>query len=101
MSKKITISQIKPLAGYVLIEPAESETQTASGIYLPDSEGKKPQHGKILAVGDTTYDDGKEIKCSVSVGDLVYYKQWGGNEIKIEDKEYQLMEFKDVIAVIK
>jgi len=37
---------IKPLAGYVLIEPAPKETKTASGIVLPESAEEKPQEGK-------------------------------------------------------
>lgn len=100
MSKPMTIAQIQPLAGYVLVEPAAAQTKTASGIYLPETSDKKPQHGTVLACGGDTFVDGHEAKCPVKKGDSVIYKQWGGNELKLGDKEYQLLEFKDIIAVI-
>ena len=37
---------IKPLADRVLIEPAAAETQTSSGLYIPDTAKEKPQ--KVL-----------------------------------------------------
>ncbi|MBI4037691.1 co-chaperone GroES [Candidatus Curtissbacteria bacterium] len=92
---------IKPLAGYVLVEPVPKETKTASGIVLPDSADEKPQEGKILAIGDSIFDEGHEIKCPVKVGDKVVYKKWGGNEIKVEGKELLLIKFEDLMAQVK
>lgn len=91
---------IKPLAGYVLIEPALKETKTASGILLPESADEKPQEGKVIATGDDLVDDGKTIKCPVKVGDKVVYKKWGGNELKVEGKEMMLIKFDDLMAVV-
>lgn len=91
---------IKPLAGYVLIEPAPKETKTASGILLPESAEEKPQEGKVLACGDTAIIDGKEVNCPVKVGDSVVYKKWGGNEIKVDGKELLLTKFEDLMAIV-
>ncbi len=91
---------LKPLAGYVLIEPAPKETKTTSGILLPDSADEKPQEGKVLACGDSIYEHGKEIVSPVKVGDKVVYKKWGGNEIKVEGKELLLIKFEDLMAVV-
>ena len=91
---------IKPLAGYVLIEPAPKETKTASGIVLPESADEKPQEGKVLACGDAIYEHGKEVVCPVKVGDKVVYKKWGGNELKVEGKELLLIKFEDLMAVV-
>lgn len=97
----VTVSKLHPLPGYVLVEPAEAEKKTASGIYLPDSHDEKPQYGKVLACGDAVMDDGAKIACPVKKGDQVIYKKWGGNEFKIGDTEYQFLKFEDVLAVIK
>jgi len=97
----LSVAQIKPLPGYVLVEPASSQKQTASGIYLPDSHEEKPQHGTVLAVGDAVMDDGAKVECPVSVKDKVIYKKWGGNEVKISDVEYQFLKFEDLLAVVK
>jgi chaperonin GroES len=101
MADTLSVSQIKPLPGYVLVEPASNQKQTASGIYLPDSHEEKPQHGTVLAVGDTVFEDGKEIKAPVKAKDKVIYKKWGGNDFKVGDVEYQFMKFEDLLAVIK
>ncbi len=96
----IDVKKLTPLAGYVLVEPAKAEKQTASGIYLPDSHDEKPQIGTVLACGAPIYDDGQEIQCPVKKGDEVVYKKWGGNEFEVEDVEYQFLKFEDVLAVI-
>jgi chaperonin GroES len=90
---------LKPTAGYLLIEPLEKEVKTASGIYLPDGAGEKPQKGKVLAVGSALLQDGQKIESPVKVGEVVVYKKWGGNEIKVEGKELVIIEFKDVLAI--
>lgn len=98
----LSVSQLHPLPGYILVEPAKAEKKTASGIYLPDSHDEKPQHGKVLAVGDPIWESGvKEIKAPVKKGEQVIYKKWGGNDVKIGDVEYQFLKFDDVLAVIK
>lgn len=95
------VAQVTPLPGYVLVQPAESQKQTASGIYLPDSHEEKPQHGTVLAVGAPITDHGKEVKAPVKVKDNVIYKKWGGNDFKIGDVEYQFLKFDDLLAVVK
>ena len=90
---------LKPTAGYLLIEPLEKEVKTASGIYLPDNAGEKPQKGKVIAVGTKTFVDCHEVESPAKKGETVLYKKWGGNEIKIENKEYIIVKFDDVLAV--
>ena len=90
---------LKPTPGYLLIEPLEKEVKTASGIYLPDTAGEKPQKGKVLAKGGSIYQDGKEIKAPGEKGDIVIYKKWGGNEVKIGNIEYLFVKFEDVLAI--
>jgi len=91
---------LKPTSGYVLIEPVEAERKTASGIVLPESHEEKPQKGKVLAVGEAEITDaGTKKNPPCRVGDWVIYKQWGGNEVKIEGKEYLFVKFEDILAV--
>ena len=90
---------LKPTAGYLLIEPLEKEVNTASGIYLPDNAGEKPQKGKVIAVGTSIYLDGRETESPAKVEEVVLYKKWGGNDVKIEGKEYMFIKFEDVLAI--
>ena len=92
---------LKPMPGYVVIKPAELEKQTASGIIIPVNEGEKPLYGEVLAVGDSIWESGvKEIKAPVKVGAKVVYKKWGGNEVSLDDQDYQILKFEDVLAEI-
>lgn len=93
---------LTPAAGYLLIEPLDAETKTASGIYLPDSAGEKPQKGKVLAVGgDEITDSGAKKGSPAKAGDVVIYKKWGGNEVKIGNTEYLFSKFEDILAIEK
>lgn len=93
---------VKPLAGYVLVEPVAAETTTSSGIILPESAQEKPALGEVIAVGDSLFlENGKTITPPVKVGDKVFYKKWGGDEIKIEGKELKLVRFDDLMAIVE
>jgi chaperonin GroES len=95
------LSQIKPTPGYVLVEPQEAQKQTSSGLYLPDSaSGDKPQQGTVLSVGGPVFVSGKEITSPAKPQNKVIYKKWGGNEVKIDNKEYLFVKFEDLLAVI-
>ncbi len=100
MADTISVASIKPLPGYVLVEPASSQKQTASGIYLPDSHEEKPQYGTVLAVGDSVIEHGVKIESPVKAKAQVIYKKWGGNDFKVGDTEYQFLKFDDLLAVI-
>lgn len=101
MTTPLSVTQIQPLAGYVLVEPAESQKQTTSGIYLPETPNEKPQHGTVLAVGEAVMIDGQKIESPVKKGARVIYKKWGGNDVKLGEIEYQFLKFEDLLAVIK
>lgn len=88
--------KIKPLADRVLIEPAEAEQKTASGIIIPDTAKEKPQRGKVVAVGKGT----KDYEMTVKVGDKVLYGKYSGTEINIDGTVYMIMKESDIYAII-
>jgi len=93
---------IKPLMGYVLVQPSEAETKTSSGIILPESAQEKPAQGTVLSCGDDmVFENGKTLKCPVKKGDKVVYKKWGGDEIKVDGKELKLVKFDDLMAILE
>jgi chaperonin GroES len=101
MADTLSVAQLQPLAGYVLVEPAKTQKQTASGIYLPDNHEEKPQYGTVIAVGDDTVVDGQKVSSPVKKGEQVIYKRWGGNEFKVGESEFQFIKFEDLLAKIK
>ncbi len=102
MVNTLTVKDITPAPGYVLVEPAKQEKQTASGLYLPESHTEKPQYGSVLAIGSKLINDrGVEVSSPAKVGDKVIYKEWGGNEVEISGTKYQFLRFDDLLAIVK
>ncbi len=94
--------KIRPLADKVLVQRLEAETKTAGGIVLPDSAKEKPQRGKIVSVGKgKVLDDGTVKKIQVKKGDIVLFTSYAGTEVKIDGKEYLIMNESDIMAVIE
>jgi chaperonin GroES len=94
--------KIRPLADKVLVQRLEAENKTAGGIVLPDAAKEKPQRGKIIRVGEgKLLDDGTRRKMAVKKGDTVLFTSYAGTEVKIESKEYLIMDESDIMAVIE
>ena len=87
---------IKPLSDRVIVEPAASETQTASGIIIPDTVKEKPQKGTVVAVGNGKKDEPMTVK----VGDSVLYGKYAGTDLKFDGKDYLIMREDDILAII-
>jgi chaperonin GroES len=93
--------KIKPLGERVLVEPVKAGEVAKGGIIIPDSAKEKPQEGKVVAVGTGKIDEnGKKIAFNVKVGDTVLMPKYGGTEVKLDGKEYQIMREDDILAII-
>jgi chaperonin GroES len=94
--------KIRPLADKVLVERIEAESKTAGGIVLPDSAKEKPQRGKIISVGEgKLLEDGSRSQMQVKKGDEVLFTSYAGTEVKLDGKEYIIMDETDIMAVIE
>ncbi|HCE00025.1 MAG TPA: co-chaperone GroES [Armatimonadetes bacterium] len=95
------MANLKPLGDKVVVEPVEAEEKTASGIYLPDTAKKKPQEGKVIAVGEgRMLDNGERNKLSVKPGDRVLFSKYGGNEVTVDGKEYVILDEDQIYAIL-
>lgn len=90
------MSQIKPLADRVVIEPQAAETKTASGIIIPDNSKEKPQQGKVVAVGPGKKDEPMTVK----EGDIVLYGKYSGTELSWEGNDLLIMKESEILAII-
>lgn len=91
---------LKPLGDRVIIEAAEKEEKTSSGIILTDSAQEKPQKGKVIAVGRGAYENGSLVEMEVKVGDEVIYGKYSGSEVKIDDNTYLIMKESEILAIV-
>ena len=85
----------------VVIEVAESDVTTASGIVLPDTAKEKPQKGKVVAVGTgKLLENGQRAGLEVKEGDSVVFSKYSGSEIKVDDKDYLIVRESDILAIL-
>ena len=93
--------KIKPLGDRVLVEPLKEGEVLKGGIIIPDTAKEKPQEGTVIALGTGKIDDdGKIVPFNVKKGDVVLMPKYGGTEVKMGGKEYQIMREEDILAVI-
>ena len=92
---------IKPLEDRIVVQTAEAEQTTASGLVIPDTAKEKPQEGKVVAVGPGRIDDsGNRVSVDVAEGDVVIYSKYGGTEVSYAGEDYLILSARDVLAVV-
>ncbi len=88
--------KIKPLDDRILLEPAEAEEKTASGIIIPDSAKEKPRIGTVIAVGTD-----EDLREKVKEGNKVLFAKYGGDDVEMNGKEYRILQRSDILAVVE
>ena len=93
---------VRPLGDRVLVQPLEEQEVKKGGIIIPDTAKEKPQEGKVVALGTGKIDDnGKKVDFTVKAGDKVLISKYGGTEVKLNGKEYKILNSDDILAVIE
>lgn len=87
--------KFRPLGERVLVERIEEDTKTSSGIIIPDNAKEKPLIGTVIAVSTKLKDD-KVLK----ENDRIVFGKYKGAEIKLDSKEYIVLELDDILGVI-
>ncbi|KFY18605.1 hypothetical protein V493_08481 [Pseudogymnoascus sp. VKM F-4281 (FW-2241)] len=96
-----SIKSLAPLLDRVLVQRIKAQTQTAGGIFLPESSVKELNEARVLAVGPGGLDkEGKNVKPSVRAGDKVLIPQYGGSPVKVGEEEYALFRDYELLAKI-
>ena len=94
---------LKPLDDRIVVKPNEAETQTASGLVIPDTAKEKPQQGTVLAVGPgkRAESSGEVIPVGIEVGQTVLYSKYGGTEVTANGDDVLVLNARDVLAIVE
>ena len=94
---------LKPLEDRIVVKPNEAETQTASGLVIPDTAKEKPQQGSVLAVGPgkRAESSGELIPLDIKAGDTVLYSKYGGTEVTVNGDDLLVLNARDVLAIVE
>eukprot|EP00389_Voromonas_pontica_P007122 GDKH01010732.1.p1 GENE.GDKH01010732.1~~GDKH01010732.1.p1 ORF type:complete len:110 (-),score=44.81 GDKH01010732.1:210-539(-) len=93
--------RFRPLGDRVLVQKLQAETQTKSGIFLPETAKERQNTATVMATGPGKYRDGKLTAIDLKEGDLVVVPEYGGMTIKLEGEEFQVYREDDIVGVMK
>lgn len=82
---------IKPLKDRVVAIIEQPQEKTASGLLLGTAK-EVPAYAVVESVGP-------EVK-NIKKGDKILYKEFSSSKVKIDDKEYIIVEEKDILATL-
>ncbi|RDU72603.1 co-chaperone GroES [Helicobacter aurati] len=86
----------KPLGKRVLVERVEEEKKTSSGLIIPDNATEKPSIGIIKELSKEVEKEGELNK-----NDKVLFGKYKGNEVKIDNQDFIVLESEDILGVLK
>jgi chaperonin GroES len=93
---------LNPLHDRVVVQLAEPETTTASGIVIPDNAKEKPSTGQVVAVGTgRVFDNGTKVPLTVKVGNTVMFGKHSGQSVKVNGEEYTILREEDIFAIVE
>jgi len=95
------MSSIQPLQEKVLVEPIDAESKTSGGILIPGTAKERPMRGTVIAVGPGRVLENGEVKAlEVKKGDKVLFGGYAGSEVKLDGKQYLIVNENEIFAVI-
>ena len=84
----------------IIVKQAEAETQTASGLFIPDNARRSRSRAKSWPSPGPPRRQGERIPMDVKVGDKVLYSKYGGTEVHYEGEDYLIVSSRDLLAII-
>src|SRR5678816_3381546 len=100
--RNIMKSNVRPVGDRILVEAVEEKEVKKGGIIIPDTAKEKPMESLVVALGTgKTDDNGKKVPFEIKKGDRVLVSKYGGTEIKLDGKEYKILNSDDVLAVLE
>ncbi|OHB10469.1 MAG: hypothetical protein A3G05_01800 [Candidatus Zambryskibacteria bacterium RIFCSPLOWO2_12_FULL_45_14] len=100
-------AEIRPFGDRVLVRPFTEDQVKGNkgdhyGIIIPDTVSKeKSAQGKVLAVGEGKWVEGKLVPVRIKVGETVVFSKYGYDEIEQNGEELYLLKEENILAVIK
>ena len=93
---------LRPLGDRVLVKRCEDESESAGKLIIPDTAKQKQERGNVISVGPGKRDsDGKKLDIPLKAGDLVIWDKYSAQEITLDEEDYIIVKFDDVIAIVE
>jgi chaperonin GroES len=90
--------KLRPLVDRVLVRVLPETDELQNGLVIPDEAKEKPQSGVVLAVGKGRIVNGERIPVDVSVGAVIVFGRYSGNEIKFLGEKLLLLQESELMG---
>ena len=94
----VTVGQVHPLPGWVMVDEQFLETapRVNSGLLIIRPGTSNTVYGRVVCLHEDT-----ERELGVEAGDLVVYREWSGSRWMIGGKVVLLTPSRDILATVK
>jgi chaperonin GroES len=94
-------SFLTPLDDRILVQPDEALTQTAGGLFIPDSAAERPSRGTVMAKGRGRRNKKGQLRpLDVNVGDQVLYAEYAGTKINFSNATVLILREEDILGIV-
>lgn len=85
--------------GILIAKTSKSESKPSIGLVMKIGPGKIAANGEIISISNTaaTADD-SDSTALLQIGDYIKFRDYAGNEVTIDGKEYTVVKMADVLA---
>jgi chaperonin GroES len=96
------VGNLKPLDDKIVLKvEKEAEKTSAGGLIIQTMQEEKPQEAIVVAVGPgVTFGNGDRLVPDVNVGDKVLFSKYQGTEVTVDNEQFLILSYRDILAVI-
>lgn len=99
--EQLTMDSVEVVRDNVLVYVERKEVETEGGILIAKSSKseQKPSTGEVVKMGPGKMAaNGELMAMEVAIGDMVKFRDFAGNEVEIQGKEYSVVKMSDILA---
>ena len=93
---------LRPLSDRILVLREQEDSETKSGIIIPDTAKEKPVEGTVVTIGNGRMgEDGERVAMDVKVDDRILFSKYGGTDVTIDGRDYLILRQDDILGIIE
>jgi len=94
--------KVNPIRDRILVKPADAETKTAGGLFIPDNAKEGPVQGTVVSAGSgRVTEDGSIVPLEVSVGATVMYTKGAGQTVTVDSEDHLILTEDQILAIVE
>jgi chaperonin GroES len=95
--------KLTPVGDHIIVKAVVKEETSSSGIIIPETIDKeRAERGEVVAVGPgRELDGGKRSAMEVVVGQVVLFKKYAPDEVKVDGQDFLVIKMDDVMAIVE